>query len=551
MLASLIIKNIVLVDHLKIDFSKGLCVLTGETGAGKSILLNSLGLALGNRADSGLVRKGEEKAQVVASFDLPDFHPVINLLKENDIEIDNVLILKRSLSQDGRSKAFINNEPVSIKFLKEIGDLIVEVHGQFESQKLFNVQHQLSLLDQYAGNSKDLEVLESIWIEWSQKKQELDLFQEKIKNAREQESYLKESLEDLDSLELQESEEKKLTQLRQRLMRRDQVIENIHTAKLGIQDIENILNSVWKSLERLESDGKKAIESMERANVEIQEVSAALGEVFSDIDNSEYSLEEIDDRLFSLKAQARKHNCNVDELLNKREEIYMALSAIKNQDNTLEELIVKTEKLYKKYLLQAENISIERKKHAIKLSKEIMAELLPLKLNKTIFEVSFHKLPEDKWGVRGVDKIEFQVATNAGVSAGPLNKVASGGEMSRLMLAIKVILSKTLDVNTLVFDEVDSGVGGAVATAVGERLAELAKHNQVLVVTHSPQVAAMANNHWIVTKKGTKVTNTNIIALSDYSQRQEEIARMLAGANTTEEARAAADKLLEAGCDGR
>lgn len=545
MLASLIIKNVVLVDHLKIDFSKGLCALTGETGAGKSILLNSLGLALGNRADNGLVRKGEEKAQVIATFDLSADHSANNFLKENDIDFDELLILKRSVSQDGRSKAFVNDQPVSVKFLKELGNLIVEVHGQFETQNLFNLQYQLKLLDQYAGNHTDLNELQEVWIKWSKEKEKLSLLQNQIKSEHEQEAYLRESLEDLDILQPESGEEEKLTHIRQRLIRRDQIIENLHLAESGIQEIENISGSVWKSLERLQDDGKIAMEAMERANVEIQEVSAALNTILSDLGNNKYSLEDIDDRLFALKAQARKHSCSVDYLSKKRDEIYSLLLAMQDKDEILESLINSVEKLYNEYLQKAESISEKRKKYAIELSNTIMAELVPLKLDKTIFGIDFDKVPVEKWGVKGFDKIEFMVATNSGAKKGPLGKVASGGEMSRLMLAIKVVLAEGASANTLVFDEVDSGIGGATAAAVGERLVQLAQQNQVLVVTHSPQVAAMANNHWIVTKEGVEVTNTNIIALSEYTQRQEEIARMLAGANITKEARAAADKLLE------
>lgn len=534
-----------MVDHLKINFSNGLCALTGETGAGKSILLNSLGLALGNRSDAGLVRKGQNQAQVIATFDLQALHPVLNFLKEHDIEADTTLILKRSVSSDGRSKAFVNNEPVSIKLLKQLGDMIVEIHGQFETQNLFNTQYQLSLLDEYAENKQNLEALRDLWERWSEKKNELDQFKKKIDKAREEEEYFRSSLEDLDGLSPKSGEEEVLSTLRQRLMRREQILGSLHEAEIGLQEIETLSGTVWKSLNRLEEDGKTAIETMERANTEIQEVISVIHQLSSDIDNNEYSLEEIDDRLFSLKTQAKKHNCTIEELPKKRDEIFQSLNAIEEQDQLLEDLIKENENFCYQYTSQAEIISNNRKKYAEKLSKSIIAELSPLKLEKTIFEINFEKLPEDKWSAKGFDKIEFLVATNAGANAGPLNKIASGGEMSRLMLAIKVVLAQTGIAETLVFDEVDSGIGGATAAAVGERLAELAKHNQVLVVTHSPQVAAMAQNHWIVMKEGKEITNTNIIALSDYTQRQEEIARMLAGADITEEARAAADKLLE------
>ncbi len=546
MLASLTIQNVVLIDQLTIDFSQGLCALTGETGAGKSILLDSLGLALGARSDAGLVRQGEAQASVTANFELSETHPVLKFLQGNGIECEAGVLLRRSVSKEGRSKAFINDQPVSAGLLKQIGEMLVEIHGQFETQNLLNSQYHLGVLDEYAENSQNLKQLKNLWLSWKDIEKELFLAQNQIDKARQDEEYYRSSLEDLDSLYPQKGEEEKLSSLRNKLMRRDQILENMSVAKEGLQEIENISTNVWKSLNGLGDEGSEAIAAMDRMNAEMQEVFSALQELSTDLDNSEYSLQEIDDRLFSLKDQARKHSCEIEELPQKREEIAEALGAIENQDELLAGLLRDTEKFKNKYIESAEKISKTRYKKSKMFIEQIMKELTPLKLEKVHFDVSIEPLSERNWNEHGMDKVEFLVSTNPGTAAGPLNKIASGGELARLMLALKVVLAETGLAKSLVFDEVDSGVGGATAAAVGERLAKLARNRQILVVTHSPQVAAMAGNHWIVRKEGEKSVKTNIIPLFDAPQRREEIARMLSGAKITEEARAAAGKLLEA-----
>lgn len=545
MLANLSIKNVVLIEQLHIEFHHGLCALTGETGAGKSILLDSLGLSLGERADAGLVRHGTDQASVSASFDVDKKHPVLELLKQQDLEGDTTLILRRALSKDGKSKAFINDQPVSIGLLKQVGEMLVEIHGQFDTQTLLNPQYHIYLLDEYAGHDDVLSQVKEFWQSWRHNQKKLDMARANIDKARSDEGYYRASLEDLDELSPKVGEEDSLSTLRDKLMRREQIFENLSTAEKGIEDIETISGSIWRALDKLSNEGSAAIAAMDRVNAEIQEVIAALQDISTDIENSEYSLQEIDDRLFSLKAQARKHGCTIDELPQKREEIAQALNAIENQDSDLAELMHEVEKNKNAYEKAAKILSDKRHKTAQKLSKLIMQELPPLKLEKARFEISVEEVPENQWSISGINKVQFLVATNPGAQAGPLNKIASGGEMARLMLALKVVLAEVGTAGSLVFDEVDSGIGGATAAAVGERLARLAEHRQILVVTHSPQVAAMASNHWIVSKGGTKTVTTTIIPLIENTQRQEEIARMLSGAEITPEARAAAGKLLE------
>ena len=546
MLASLTIKNVVLIDQLKIEFHKGLCALTGETGAGKSILLDALGLALGARSDSGLVRKGTDQASVTAEFIVAEDSYVLTFLELQELEVSSDLILRRLVTKEGRSRAFINDQPVSAALLKKIGDMLVEIHGQFETQSLLHPRVHRGLVDDYGTPSEDIHKLADLWQAWKESKAELARRQNKLVQARDDEAYYRSSLEDIDALSPKEGEEESLSLLRDRLMRREQILENLNIAETGITEIENLSASLWRALEKLGKEGQGAVAAMDRTNAEMQEVVAALQNISSDLENNEYSLQEIDDRLFALKAQARKHGCSIDELPQKREEISAALTAIENQDSDLAELMLQVEKYKKNYQRQAEKISRIRQKSSKKLSDFVMRELPPLKLDKAHFEINIEALSEEDWNALGMDSVQFLVATNPGAAAGPLNKIASGGEMARFMLALKVVLAEVGVAGSLVFDEVDSGVGGATAAAVGERLARLAEHRQILVVTHSPQVAAMAAHHWIVTKDGQESVQTNIIPLFDPPERQEEIARMLAGAEITEEARAAAGKLLEA-----
>lgn len=543
MLAGLTIKNVVLIDQLSIQFDKGLCALTGETGAGKSILLNSLGLALGARSESGLVRKGAESANVSAEFDLPHKHPVFGFLKEQGLDADSPLVLRRSVSQDGKSRAFINDHPVSVSLLKQAGDMLVEIHGQFDTQTLLNPRVHRGILDEYAGaKTGELAAL------WNGSKKAIEALEQKrqdMERAKSDEAYFRAALEQLDDLSPKAGEEETLTQLRSRLMKREQNIENYSNAHKGSEQAMSNLNTVWKALEKAGEGGGDVAKALDRAMVELQEVSAGVEAMVSSLENSEYSLSDIDDRLFALKAQARKHACGIDDLPAKRDEIAGLLRGIESQEDTLAALQKAVEKTRKDYMAKASDLSMKRKKAAAQLDKLVGKELAPLKLEKARFETSVEALPENEWGPEGMDRVQFLVATNPGSAAGPLNKIASGGEMARFMLALKVVLTEVGTAETLVFDEVDSGIGGATADAVGERLARLAKQRQILVVTHSPQVAAKSSYHAIVVKTGKTNPTTKILPLSNSNERTEEIARMLSGAEITKEARAQAAKLLE------
>lgn len=543
MLAGLTIKNVVLIDQLSIQFDKGLCALTGETGAGKSILLDSLGLALGARSESGLVRKGEETANVSAEFDLPAKHPIFRFLKEQGLDAESPLVLRRSVSQDGKSRAFINDHPVSVSLLKHAGEMLVEIHGQFDTQTLLNPKVHRGILDEYAGAKAG--ELAAVWNGWKEAIESLERKKQDMARAKSDEVYFRAALEQLDELSPKAGEEEELTLLRSRLMKREQNIENYSNAFKGSEQAMNNLNTVWKALEKAGEGGSDVAKALDRAMVELQEVSAGVEAMVSSLENSEYSLTDIDDRLFALKAQARKHACTIDDLPAKREEIAGLLRGIEDQEDTLASLQKSVEKGRKEYLSKAGDLSAKRKKAASQLDKLVGKELAPLKLEKARFDTSVEPLDESEWGPEGMDRVQFLVATNPGAAAGPLNKIASGGEMARFMLALKVVLAEVGTAETLVFDEVDSGIGGATADAVGERLARLAKQRQILVVTHSPQVAAKSSYHAIVVKTGKTNPTTKILPLSNSNERTEEIARMLSGAEITKEARAQAAKLLE------
>ncbi len=544
MLISLNIQNVVLIEKLIIAFKGHLCALTGETGAGKSILLDALGLALGARAESRLVRKGADQAQVTASFEVEENHPSLAILHNADIVADanEAVILRRVLTADGRSRAYINDQAVSAGLLRQIGDSFVEIHGQFDTGGLLNPATHRDMLDEYAGISKI-----NSWQDLKDARAQLATLQAGASAAQEEESYLRTSIQDLDALDPKTGEEEKLAALRERLMNREHILEGLNAAYHLLSGDDDPVQKAMGALGRSGEIAAPVMEALERANAEQQEALSQIQTLSSDLEHEEHSLETIDERLYQLRAQARKHDCTADALADKREELAACLDAIENADEHLEAQMRKVDQARNAYIKEAEAVRKTRISTAAKLDKLVQAELAPLKLDKAKFVTKLTELPEDDWGARGMDQLRFLVTTNPGAEPGPINKIASGGEMARFMLALKVVIAQVGSAGTLVFDEVDTGIGGSTADAVGERLAALGKQRQVLVVTHAPQVAARASSHYIVRKDGASDVQTNIIPLDQAGERREEIARMLAGASVTDEARAAADKLLEAG----
>ncbi|MBU6474514.1 MAG: DNA repair protein RecN [Alphaproteobacteria bacterium] len=553
MLASLTIHNIVLIDRLTLEGEGGLAALTGETGAGKSILLDALGLALGARSESGLVRHGAEQAAVTACFDLPARHPAHALLKEKGLPSAETLILRRTLGKDGRSKAFINDEPVSMQLLREIGATLVEVHGQFETQGLLDPQTHSAALDSYAGLSEDAAKTRQAWAGWRTARERLEAAETGIESMRLQEEYLKDAVAELEKLSPQRGEEEILAEKRHFLLHAEKMRDGLSQATEILESddgVQSLLGRLHAALGRIAGNAGErmtaVMETLARAESETSELAYQI-EALKSTDSGDGNLAAIEDRYFALRECAKKHRCTVDQLPKIHEDLSQKLRLITHHDDTLAELRKNVGDAREKFVSLAERLSAARARVAQKIGKAVNAELPALKLDKATFSVAVTRAKDESaWGPNGLDKVQFTVATNPQTPAGPIHKIASGGELSRFMLALKLILAETSSIPTLVFDEVDSGIGGATADAVGERLSRLAKKYQVLVVTHSPQVAARAAHHWIVAKtaqKGTVITK--ITPLKALEERQEEIARMISGAKVTSEARAAAAKLLE------
>lgn len=550
MLTTLTIQNVVIIEKLVVEFRQGLCALTGETGAGKSILLDSLGLAMGQRAEARLVRKGADKAIVSAAFEVEPSHLVYAILAESDLLIDNseAIVLRRSLTPDGRSKAYINDQSVSVSLLKKIGESLIEIHGQFDTRGLLNPSTHRQMLDDYAGIGDGVE---NLWKKFRSDLGALEALKQCQKNAREHEDFLRTALEDLDAFEPKQGEEKELARLRETLMNREQVLDGLNSAyqilNTDNDPVRDALGVLSRISDKLPEQANEVMETLDRATVEVTEALNLISSLSSDLEENEHDLQSIDDRLFGLRAQARKHGVNVDDLADLREKLAQDLNTIEHGDDLLAQAMKTVEKSREQYKSAAIQLSEKRKSVAKTMDDLIAKELPPLKLERAKFVSVISELNDQSWGPHGIDGVEFLVSTNPGADPVSLSKIASGGEMSRFMLALKVVMAEVGSAPTLIFDEVDAGIGGGTADAVGERLSKLAQSKQILVVTHSPQVAARANYQWTVEKSGETEVRTNVVALPDMQSRREEIARMLSGASITEEARAAADKLLEIG----
>lgn len=553
MLTTLSIRDVVLIGRLDLSFQSGLSVLTGETGAGKSILLDALGLALGMRAEARLVRHGADKATVSAAFDIGPDHPATGVLDDHGIDLeDDTLVLRRVLGKDGRSKAFINDQPVSVQLLKETGETLVEIHGQFENQRLLNEAAHRPLLDSYGDLSAALGKTQNAHGAWRAADDAHSKAEAEMEAARRDREDMTHALEEIAALDPKPGEETELAGQRALMMNAEQLLKAMNAAAEGLQGDTGALVRLQDALKHLEnvadkSEGRLAdtITALGRAQSETAEAEALLEGVAAGLDMDPKSLELAEERLFALRALSRKHDVEVDGLAGLGEELSSRLQALEDGDSHLAELAAATAKAKKAYEAAASALSQSRNKAAEKMDKAVARELKPLKLDKAEFSTAIENLGEDSWGPDGWDKVAFRVSTNPGNPPGPLGKISSGGELARFTLALKAVLAQADPVTTLVFDEVDSGVGGAVADAVGERLEGLAGGCQVLVVTHSPQVAARGTHHWLVSKTDVDPgVLTSVDALGD-KERKEEIARMLAGARVTDEARAAADSLLE------
>ena len=553
MLTRLSIRNIVLIDKLDLDFSSGLAVLTGETGAGKSILLDSLGLAIGHRAEARMLRKGADVASAVAVFEVPSDNVVRTILKESDIDVDgDDLILRRSLGEDGRTKAFINDQPVSVGLLKRVGEHLVEIHGQFETQRLLDPAGHRALLDAFGGHRDALEDIAKRYNVVRDKQAALSAATEAARIAKENEEYLRHAVDELRALAPTPGEESALAEQRKILQHGEQISSAIlesQQALIGDDGVEEKLATALGEIERAASKAggmlDETLGALQRAASETADAIGFLEKATADIEIDPQALEDAEERLFALRALARKHNTEVDALADTQEKLEAALADIDAGGENLKRLQAEAEAAKQDYALAADALHKKRVKAANALDKSMIGELEPLRLGNARFKTNVITQDEDKWTETGADRVAFAVATNPGAEPGPLNKIASGGELARFMLALKVVLADADPVPVLVFDEVDAGIGGAVAAAVGERLVRLGEGVQVFVVTHSPQVAAKGAHHLNVRKGVADAqTRTEVVALNG-DERQEEIARMLSGEVVTTEARAAADQLLK------
>lgn len=547
MLTALNIQHFVLIDHLSLTFDKGLSVFTGETGAGKSILLDALSLLLGGRSEGRFVSKGADQTVVSATFKVKKSHPVLKILDELGLMCEEDLVLRRTLNKDGKSKAFVCDQPVSIATLKTIGETLVEIHGQFATHGLLNPATHLKTLDAYGHLSEQVKLVSKAWAQWQDKEKVLSDFEGRLAQQQSDETFLRESLDELDKLNPKENEEEVLVKKRTELMNAEHIIENVKNAyQFFDEEEQGILRLLSKADNQLATANKitngafdKEIESLAEAQTILSDLSDTLEYRLNDLgDTSELSV--IDDRLFALRDLARKHHIEIKDLPQLRTDLTQQLAGITHGEERLAALKKEVLVARETFLSEAQSLSQGRQRAAQELTLAVMKELPELKLEKATFKVAVNSVPPC---VNGIDQVVFLVATNKGADFTPIHKCASGGELSRFMLALKVNLAQE-NQNTLIFDEIDTGISGATASAVGERLARLGEKHQTLVITHSPQVAGFGKHHYLVQKADTETTTHTSVRLLDKTERLEEMARLLSGAKITDKSRQLAKELM-------
>jgi DNA repair protein RecN (Recombination protein N) len=556
MLARLSIRDIVLIDRLDIDFGTGLAALTGETGAGKSILLDAFALALGARGEAALVREGAEQGQVIAAFELAKSHPARRLLADNDLIADPAaeddLIVRRVQFADGRTRAFINDQPVSVQVLRALGSALVEIHGQHDDRAFVEAATHRALLDAFGGLEDAAAEVRSLWEQRRAREAAVAAHRADVERARREAEWLRHAVDELGQLAPQGGEETALAERRAAMMQAEKSAEDLRATLDAVSGPQSPVPPLATAVRRLERRAAQAPALVEPVVKAIDAALTALDDARTHLEHAlrvanydPNELERIEERLFALRAAARKYNVPVDELavLARRYEGDLAL--IDAGAERLAALEKEAQEVVARYRHAAEALSAARKRTAQKLDKAVNAELKPLKLERAQFTAQIEGEGE---GPEGLERVEFWVRTNPGTRPGPLMKVASGGELARFLLALKVVLADRGSAPTLIFDEIDTGVGGATADAIGARLAQLSSGVQVIAVTHAPQVAARADRHYLISKdalaKGKRVA-TRVTEL-EAERRREEIARMLAGAEITAEARAAAERLIRA-----
>lgn len=555
MLTALHIEDFLLIERLSLTLGDGLTALTGETGAGKSILLEALGLAAGGRPGRGGVRRGAARGVVAAAFEPNADHPVWAMLKENGLDTgDDQVILKRVQSADGKSRAFINDQPASVALLRAVGETLIEIHGQHDGVSFLSAGAHRGLLDDYAGAGALAAAVAKSWSALKETQEALDERRRAKDAAGREADYLRHVVRELAELDPQADEEERLASARAEMMAAQKIAEDLSAAAALVSEdgLEGKLAAAARRLTRASAAFpgatnplSNAIDRLDRALSELIEARSAVEDAADRLGLDEAALDRAEERLFALRAAARKHGVapsSLPEFFSKARDALALLDKSASEFSSLEKAVAAARAAY---LEGARKLSEARRKSAKKLDAAVAGELGPLKLGHAKFSTSV-VADEAAPGPAGIDAVEFMVSTNPGAPPGPLKTIASGGELSRFVLAMKAALAAKENRTVIIFDEVDAGVGGAVADAVGERLARLARDAQVMVVTHSPQVAARAAHHWRVEKRMAKnETATNVVALRP-EDRVEEIARMLSGAEVTDEARAAARRLLGA-----
>ncbi len=549
MLTNLQISNIVLIEKLNLEFGSGLNVLTGETGAGKSILLDALSLALGARSDTGLIRHGCETASVVAVFDNAN-DTVQEILNENDIEYDNELILRRTLNLDGKSRAWINDIPVSIKTLKLVGDNLVEIHGQFANHALLDQSTHLDTLDEFGilhikNYNNLIDATNRAYSEYHTASTRLTQLQKILENAATERDFLEHNIAELQTLNPKIGEEQELATMRATMMAAEKdaaiLTEATQTLCPHGQSLESQICSAAHILQRIKTDPnpfQNQINQLYDAAEVIATISQSLTP--SEIDIS--SLDTVEERLFAIRAAARKHHVHPDELPEKLKNLTQQLNTIDNSDTELKQTIEFTKNCQKRFYDYAKQLTIARTQAANELRNKLVAELPDLKLAQADFAV---QISDTSPTANGINDITFMIKTNPGMPFSPLHRAASGGELSRLMLAIRVILTSKNNAHTFIFDEIDTGISGATASAVGSRLKRLANDSQALVITHSAQVAGFANHHFKIEKNANESTTTTTVSEIKGDNRIYEIARIISGSELTPDSIAAAKTLIK------
>ena len=547
MLRALDIRDILIIDHLELNFQPGLNVLTGETGAGKSILLDSLGFVLGWRGRAELVRQGAKQGEVLAEFDLPADHPAHAILEEAGLPGGDSLILRRVNTADGRKTAWVNDRRCSGEVLRALSETLVELHGQHDDRGLLNPRGHMALLDQYAGTQPLLAKVRAAWAGAAKARKTVAATRAALDAVRAEEEFLRHAVAELDKLDPQPGEDEALDTRRRQMQAAERIRGDIARAHALLSEgAESAMGEAQRWLEGVagqedETGLDEPLAALSRAMIELGDAQDGVERVLGSLDFNPGELEDCEERLFAIRALARKHGVQADELGDYAETLRAKLAALDAGDQNLADQEAALKAAEDSYTQAAKQLGAVRRQGAASLDKAVMAELAPLKMERAVFET---RITTAEPGPDGTDAVAFTVATNPGAPAGPLNKIASGGELSRFLLALKVCLRGEDASKTLIFDEIDRGVGGATADAVGRRLRNLASGGQVLVVTHSPQVAALGGHHWQVRKQVIDGMTLSQVVPLDGTERVDELARMVSGDTITNEARAAARALL-------